>query len=523
MLDGRRPALMPWPVVVVGAALALGVLVPLVLSVLSGSISLPHNDAWAHSLIAQNYANGNGIELVGWNRTALVGQIVVLGPLGASITAQQAAMAVLGLVGLMATYDVARHHVTALSAAWVTLTVAAVVEYGLLSTSFMSDMPAFAGSMVSLACGQRAYRSTGRWWAWWLAAMIAVGWAVTVREQSAIVLVVLLILAGRTWSGRQRTVAFAVGAVLVVSLVCFEMWRRGLPYSDSPTPGFHPDAGLRVVTPLLLTVGLSLAPVSFVVATPRQWRLRSWIGAALALVVTGVPTWGNTAQLLGNYLDPRGAYAAAALGTRSVLGAPLWWALVGVALVSLAIITGEALRAARSFLGWDAPSLVAVLVLVATLGQATLGQSVFARYLLLAFPCVAILLLRAVPTRRWALGAVPLVLMAGVTLTLTSNALAFDAARWSTAEHLVAAGVPASDINAGLEWVGYHASTPATPTRRSVRPRGWWMSLFPASRECWLVAASPLPGLEPTSIVDYPSYVVAGTSSLYVYRNDACS
>ena len=92
------------PVLPVAGVLCLCVGWPVLLAVLTGSLAIPHNDAWAHSLIAQHYARSGSVELTGWNRNALVGQIVVLGPLGSSMIARQLFVAVLASVGLLATY-----------------------------------------------------------------------------------------------------------------------------------------------------------------------------------------------------------------------------------------------------------------------------------------------------------------------------------------------------------------------------------------------------------------------------------
>jgi hypothetical protein len=51
--------------------LCLCVAWPVFLAVLTGSLAIPHNDAWAHSLIAQHFARSGSFELIGWNRSAL--------------------------------------------------------------------------------------------------------------------------------------------------------------------------------------------------------------------------------------------------------------------------------------------------------------------------------------------------------------------------------------------------------------------------------------------------------------------
>src|SRR5579884_3238448 len=66
-------------------AIVLGVLLPVVVAAATGNLSIPHNDAWSYSRIAQTFGRTGHIRLLDWNRSALVGQFVVLGPLASSI------------------------------------------------------------------------------------------------------------------------------------------------------------------------------------------------------------------------------------------------------------------------------------------------------------------------------------------------------------------------------------------------------------------------------------------------------
>src|SRR5688500_2588577 len=75
----------PW---MLAAVIGLGVGVPLILAFVTGSVSIPHNDAWAYSRIAATFGRGDGFVLVGWNRLGLFGQVVPLGPLGRWVTVQ---------------------------------------------------------------------------------------------------------------------------------------------------------------------------------------------------------------------------------------------------------------------------------------------------------------------------------------------------------------------------------------------------------------------------------------------------
>jgi hypothetical protein len=185
--------------------------------------------------------------------------------------------------------------------------------------------------------------------------------------------------------------------------------------------------------------------------------------------------------------------------------------------------------------------LVLLLMAGGTLAQAAV-EPVFARYLLVLIlvACVALLGSRAAdnrspPRRRNRL--LSLVAVAGLAATstaITANALAFDAARWQAASSLVARGVPPTDIDAGFEWVGYHASGPAAwssapenaqnTSRSSAHPDAlsFYMALFEHSRECYVVSASPLDGLRLDSTARYRTYALAGSSKLWVYQLSPC-
>ena len=118
----------------------------------------------------------------------------------------------------------------------------------------------------------------------------------------------------------------------------------------------------------------------------------------------------------------------------------------------------------------------------------------------------------------------PLAGLAVVSLLLCANALARDAAIWGAADRLVARGIPATGIDAGLDWVGYHATTPARggPQGQDTL-QGFWEPMFPRSQACYEITVQPLPGLTPIARVSYRTYAVVGTSRLDVYRIRGCT
>jgi len=497
------------------AVVATGI--PLLLAFVTGSIAIPHNDAWSHTRIAQEFARSGEFVLLGWNRSALLGQIVALGPLGESIIAQHLFVAALSVVALLATHRYLHPRVGSAAALLGTAIVAMLPEFGLLATSFMTDMPAFAALMVCLVLTDRALRTGSPGW---LAAALVVGvWGITIREQDLVGPVVAVAVTAVAWSGRKRAVALAYGAAAAGAILAFEVWRRALP--DGDPPGFQLDPGYALSSTVraAFTIALYLAPALFLVARPARWAASTrWASGTVLVGAVAVSVVRRGDVVLGNYLAASGAYGEAALGAREVL--PTWWwaVLVAVACVSGALLAGHLLEEG---LRVDRVTALAVALLIAgTIGQAALGQDTYARNLLPLVPLACVPLLARLEAPRWGRALPALALMFTTSLALTANALAFDAARWNAATALTEDGVAATDIDAGIEWVGYHATSPAV-VGTGWTDGGWWMNRFSGSRACHLISASPL-GSEVLGTVDYRTYAVFGHSTLWIHAGSPC-
>ncbi|MHA6525497.1 hypothetical protein [Tessaracoccus sp. G1721] len=512
------------------AAVVVGVLIPLALSIMTGSISIPHNDAWSHAVIARTFAETGRIELVGWNRSSLVGQIVVLGPLAGSVVAQHLWVAATAVVGLLATFRLVSARGPETAAAAVALAVAAAPQFGLLATSFMTDVPAYAAVMVALTLADTAL-STGRQRV--LALSLAVGlWGVTIREQALIAPVAVAATAIWLFHGPARRTAVAQATIAAAALTAFELWRRALPNGDSPRLLFSLAETANGTMGTLLALGLCAAPL--VLSSRPNGR---WVLALAALPVAALGALrvfqSRSHAIAGNYVTNLGAYPEASPAPRIIMPDALWYSLLAIAVLSAACLSALAMGWVLKLKGRDgsAPlvgqpliALTLALLLGGTVLQAAIGQWVFGRYMLPAVPLVGILLMR-----HWArltvLGWSALALNAGMGLVFTSDALARDAAHWHAAEQLVAGGADASTVNAGLEWVGTHAELPARPDLpardASVTPR--IMGMFPGSRECLVVSANPSLQLPVVDEFEYRRWAVAGDGVLYVYRQDPCS
>ena len=503
------------------AILAAAVAIPLLLAIATGSIAIPHNDAWSHSKIAEGFAATGSFDLVGWNRTALAGQVVVLGPLGGSLVAQNLFVFALSLVALAATYAYVDARVGRGPAVLATAIVAANPEFGLLSTSYMSDMPAFAALMLCLVLTDRALKSAH---VGFLAAALVVGvWGVTIREQDLVGPVVAVAVTVVAWRGRKRLAAIALGVLAAGAVVAFELWRRSLPFGDPP--GFHPDlqATIDPTVQTVFTLALYVSPAVLFVARPGDWSRRVRLASlgVFALALWTAVRWDGEV-FLGNYLARNGAYSAAAQGARSSVVPPwLWLALIVLACAALALAVGALLNARPRI---DRVTLlVGLLLIVGTLGQAVVGQVIHGRGLLPLVPIVCMPLLLAGRRRQRGLALPSVGVLLVTTLALTANAMAFDSARWQAATALVESGVAASDIDAGLEWDGYHATGPAKRYSANPDALGWHIKMFAGSRQCYLVRAAPLDDREPVSTQAYPTYAVVGESTLWVYRHPDCA
>jgi hypothetical protein len=278
--------------------------------------------------------------------------------------------------------------------------------------------------------------------------------------------------------------------------------------------------------------------------------------------------------LVGNLLEATGNLGAGELaGGRPVLYPPPTWQIINavalIAALGLCAVAGGAVGAylrgarrgiregagVRTFTLWlgSTKGLLAVFVAVYAAAVLSWGLVVvmFDRYLwLLVLPLYALLLARPGPVEEPAetrasarmtpsRGLPPVttvldtlaiglsaILLAGLALTsvvLLANADAFEAARWRMGERAVARGIPAGTVDAGLEWVAFHATGVAKPYAKA--PDGWsrYDAWWPSFRLCAMASTSPIDRPDLTLIdvnpAAYRLLLVAGpTQPLYLYR-----
>jgi hypothetical protein len=111
--------------------------------------------------------------------------------------------------------------------------------------------------------------------------------------------------------------------------------------------------------------------------------------------------------------------------------------------------------------------------------------------------------------------------LAGVAIVYLVNAHAFDVGRWRAGETLQRLGIPADRIDAGYEWMGYHARVRATVPTAAAGPTSY-RDLWPEFQLCGLVSSIPQPAGSGDLVgtVTYELNLVAGPAeTLYLYRN----
>ena len=560
------------------ALLAIAVVLPTVVGAISGSLDMPRNDDWSYRGIALHLFETGRLELDGAAATMLVGQIVVAQPflwLSGGATWGLTTVGVLSaVIAIVAGYLLVRRLVTPGRAALAMLILPLFPGFLPYAASFMTDLPAIAAEFVCLGLGIVALRG-GRIRGRWLLASLAVGvFGFTVREFS--LAAPASVLAAAVLVQPRRLRPWLSGFAVVAVCVAIYYVRSRLPNQTGvtvhPISDYSSDRVARAVSSLAFV----LLPAAVVAAATwwRRWRLPDVaVGALLGsylvhqriidLVATGVvppvlldnlaTQWGTPIQYM-------------TFGSRPVLFSDIAWSAInGLALIATIVLVAvgagvfgfhvrRALRAPRSIpVRLASPAGILLMFSVATaMGLIVFGLigTIFDRYLWPLVPTLASLMLmrplgqqRGVDFRESVvdevdgqrsgvarpIGVIPAVtaaalilLLGGMGLSLMLNSAAFDPARWSAAERLVDLGVPAESIDAGIEWVGYHATSPMEYAH-PVPAATWWEALWPSFRLCGFVATTPqnLPGarLVEVDLHAYRLLLFAGQDeTLYLYR-----
>jgi hypothetical protein len=240
------------------------------------------------------------------------------------------------------------------------------------------------------------------------------------------------------------------------------------------------------------------------------------------------------------------AYANAVVGTSPSIADPIVWAVVqSVAILATAALVGAVVEHAGRLRNVRfavermppreaLPYLFGALLGLLYVGLSFLGERQYDRYLLPVLPIAGLAVLRGEPegtlrvrpSRNPLIAAAALIAMLYVLgSVITYSTLVRDRTVWDAADDLVDRGTPATAINAGSDWNGFHATTAvdrdAVKNENKAYLGDFWIQRFPRSSDCYLVSASPMsqPGW---ALVDMrqqrPFGFGLGAFTAYTYR-----
>jgi hypothetical protein len=135
------------------------------------------------------------------------------------------------------------------------------------------------------------------------------------------------------------------------------------------------------------------------------------------------------------------------------------------------------------------------------------------------------------PLGRWhpaasqvALGVVTAFVL--VSLMVTVNSDAFDGVRWRLARQETAHGLTPTAVDAGFEWVGYHAPGVANANASGDATRPYWVVMVGEPAACLELSASALddPNLTLVRTARWRTWLVLGRARIFEYRRpSACA
>ena len=473
----------------------VGGVVPVVIARHFGALGAPTNDDWSYALSAFHFADSGKLNGNNWAAMSLVGQLVLALPVvrlfGHSIVALHVEVLIIGVVGLIAVFDLAKQVISPNKALFVALMVAVGPMWASLSVSFMTDVPAFSLAMVSLALGARGVRRNGIDARFFWPSM-AVGFvAFTVREY-ALVAPLAVVLAAMLVVRRSRPILVRMVVTLLGVLVLagvFLMWRGSLPGFQSLTPLRPHLSSIRATASeglqSAVLVGLLVTP-AIVLAGPWRLLTRSWNRApratAAVMIVSTVALIAENATRVshgfigpGDYVLPSGSFGTALIpGTRSnLLPTGILAALAVVGLIAAVVLCVACVPPVAEF--WvrlrrrniGVASIVPVILGLATCGYiAAIVLPLVAelnfwdRYILPLLPVVGILVLLAsagVVTPRICRigGAITLVLLAAFGTVYAANAASYDGSSWRLASAATHIAGTSQRVNGGFVWNNY--------------------------------------------------------------------
>jgi hypothetical protein len=575
----RPGAEAPWLLLLLAAYLA-----PLL--IVSPAVEVPLIDDWNHALSVRHLVEEGRLWIANWTATTLVFQVfwgaLFAAPFGFSFTTLRLSTLALSFAASLALYLLCREFDVSPPRAFLgalTLWLNPIV-FG-LSYTFMSDIPFLAlyllATLFSVRGVARARRRD------LFAGSCFAALAFLVRHQGALIpLGVLLYGLLARWPPRlflRRLPAVASAPALAVA--GYLAWSRsaGLPRTQGEYIQTLLRDGPRLWNPaltlagyVLVYLGLFWLPLALGLlpggaralatrarAPGTRALILAWGVAILALVAFFALRGSKPDYVQGGLVvHPHGAWMpyledgsmihSGGLapddlrGARPrVLNGPARVALTALAALALFLLGALPLaRARRRGAGVAPASRRLPLGLLGTIGLFQFagiylpsirimgGDWIsFDRYLLPLAPLAIVLGLRAAREVRLSPALVTVGLAGFLLYSLvgTQDWLSYNHLRWELGNELVARGIALEQIDAGMEWDGWHLYEPSQ-ARKIAKPRTpdgpfWTHLIATAVDSTYVVTFSPLPGYDTLWRGEYPSWLHREPVYLYVQQRAA--
>ena len=496
------------PLVVV-LTVAVGAWAILFVAIPPSRQEFPLIDDWSFTKLAIRMARGHGFKYDGWPSMPLLGQCLWAMPfirlLGDSFVVTRISTLLLTGISLVALYDLLKSEpgISSESAAFGTAAFAFNPFFFIMSGTFMTDVPALAFSLISLALVRRAAVSGNS--VAILAGGLAAILAATTRQNAVAAPLAMALFPAKDPVARRKAWGFAVLLPLAACLAA-ALWFSLQPKVNVRSTSWPTS---EHITDMLLRhdqiLGLSAVPL--LVLRPRRMINPVFL---FWLAVVGIWTWGwiyfNNLWYRQPYLAHIQPLAGDIIRATGIYFHGSWspWA-DPVIRVSLTVIGCFGLAGMIAGTGGSArigPAGWAILLFTGIhLLLMSMTRPVYDRYTIVLLPC---LVLRMIPRRepgpgmspRWRFGMVALGLLVAGSISLMHDWLTWNAARWELGRRAIARGVDPEDIEGGLEWNGWHASKIRIPTGIETPSKnltiGFTRDIFPNVRGHY---AFDIPGL----------------------------
>ncbi len=507
----------------------------------------PLNDDWAYAQSVQHLLNEGVLHVSDWASPSLIPQIY-LGALfarlagGFSFVNLRWATLFCAVISCLALYDLLRQlglrHAESLLGVVILLVNPLFIN---LTYTFMSDVFFLALMLFSLACYARGFQRRSNVWLL-IGSVIAAG-AYLERQLG----VVLPIGVGLAWVLRDRRLNWRplllIGLIPVLSVLGHQLWLQiaGKSWATETlavgsTTGFltNPASWIIIAIRVLWSMtylGIFTLPalLAWLVGRPSLRNTRRWsavfigwfivIGVALlAFVVTN----HRSMPQLANIIDHAGLGTVTLDGNKPAL-IPAGWLWI-ITLIAPLAGAAQATLWTESIVRWrrarESFSAGMILVGIGLVLAIVLFAFFYDRYLLVVVPCAAYLVLRRVKLGRWGWVSAALVSAAFLLYNVIglSDYLGWTSVRWTTAEQLVAQGIPPERIDAGIEWIGWHEFETVLPIARATGLGNDMMAWMHVNPKTYVFAFSQLPGYDVVEEVTYPAWQTANGGHLFVLR-----